>query len=129
MAVANKSFLEKIGFGLTIVCAIHCLAMPFLITLLPFMGHQFQAIHQFEVYIISVSFILAFALLYKDFRRHKNEIPLKLVAFSFLIKSIEWIGNLEKYETYFSVTMAIFIIVAYYLNWQHKKQCACHSGH
>ncbi len=129
MADASKTFLEKMGFGLTIICAVHCLAMPFLITLLPFMGQQFQAIHQFEIYIILTSFVLAFVLLYKDFRRHKNETPLKLVALSLLIKSIEWFGNLEKYETYFSLIMAILIIIAYYLNWQHKKQCACHHGH
>lgn len=126
---SSKSGAEKIGFWLTIVCGIHCILTPIAITFLPVFGAKFSQFHQYENPILIVSIALASILLFRDFRLHKNEIPLLLIGLAVGIKSIQIIFLKHNFETYFSVSISIMIILGYWLNWKHKAKCRCHSAH
>lgn len=128
--VANSaSRLEKVGFWLSVACAIHCLAMPVLITLLPFIGGSFLADHETEFYVLGSSWLLAGILLYNDYRKHKTILPLSLLAGSVATKLLEVFVLGEASEVYMAPIGGLLIAVAYYFNWKHKAACACEHKH
>jgi chromate transport protein ChrA len=129
MQDSTKIGIEKVGFWLTILCAIHCIATPILITFLPLMGAQFELFHQYENYILSLSFVLAIVLLLKDHQIHKNKLPLRLIAIAAVIKIIDIIFLTQNLEVYVSISIAALIVYAYWLNWKHKEKCNCAHSH
>jgi hypothetical protein len=119
--------LNKVGLWLSILCTIHCLAMPFLMTALPFLGQNFLS-EKSEIYLIGISTILAVFLLIKDYRNHQNPLPLRLLSIAlvfnfsglFLVKGI--------YEVLFNVIGALSMASAYWVNWNsHRRACHSHS--
>ena len=119
------SKIEKIGFYLSLACAIHCIATPLIMTLLPFIGGHLFANHQWEIGFIAVSVVLAGNILYSDFQKHQNILPLLLLLGSVFVKVAEilWLG--EKYEFVTGSLGAMLIAVAYYTNWKYKATCNC----
>ena len=117
--------MEKVGFYLSIICAVHCIATPVIITLLPFLGSSFIGDHSWEIWFIGGSLILAGVLLFTDFKKHHNPIPLYLLIGSFVVKALEivWLGH--RFEFLTGSLGATFIAFAYYFNWKYKKQCSC----
>ncbi|MES2517014.1 MAG: MerC domain-containing protein [Bacteroidota bacterium] len=120
----DNNKIEKLGFYLSVACAIHCIATPVLITVLPFLGSSLVN-HSWELWFIGGSLILAVTLLYADFRKHQNALPLVLLSGSLLTKLLEvmWLG--DKYEFITGTVGALFIAAAYYFNWKYKKACSC----
>jgi MerC mercury resistance protein len=121
--------LERIGFWLSVACAIHCLAMPVILTLLPFLGGTLLADHETEHWFLGISWLLAGFLLWQDYRKHKVSIPLFLLGFSVATKFIQELILGENFETIIAPIGGILIAVAYYLNWKYKAQCTCNQTH
>ena len=55
------AILDSIGGTISFACAVHCLLLPFIVTLLPLLGLTFLAHSVFEVFMISLSLTLATA--------------------------------------------------------------------
>ncbi len=118
--------IEKVGFYLSILCAIHCIATPVLITLIPFLGGSLMADHSWELWFIGGSILLAGVILWIDYRKHFNTIPLLLLIGSLIFKLMEvlWLG--ESFEFITGSIGALLIASAYYINWKAKvKSCSC----
>lgn len=118
--------MEKVGFYLSVACAIHCVATPLLVTLLPFLGSSFIGNHSWEIWFIGGSLVLAGVILFNDYLKHKNLIPMALLIGSLSVKALEiwWLG--DKFEFITGSLGAIFIATAYYLNWKYKERvCGC----
>jgi membrane protease YdiL (CAAX protease family) len=119
--------LNKVGLWLSVLCTIHCLAMPFLITALPFLGDSFLS-QQSEIYLIGASTILALFLLIKDYRNHQNPLPLGLLAIALCFNFSGLFLAKAMYEILFNVTGAIIMASAYWVNWNsHRRACHSHS--
>ena len=119
--------LNKVGLWLSVLCTIHCLAMPFLMTAVPFLGESFLS-EKSEMYLIGTSALLAIFLLIKDYRNHQNPLPLGLlvIALSFNFAGLFLVKG--SYEIFFNVTGALVMAVAYYINWNsHRRACHSHS--
>jgi hypothetical protein len=122
----EHSKMEKVGFYLSVACAVHCIATPVLVTLLPFLGSSFIGNHAWEIWFIGGSLVLAGVILWNDYLKHKNLIPLILLLGTVAVKALEiiWLGH--KYEFITGSLGAFFIALAYFLNWKYKeKACAC----
>lgn len=117
--------IEKVGFYLSLICAIHCIATPLFITLLPYIGGQLFSNHEWEIWFISGSLILAGVILYIDYLKHHNTLPLLLLLGSLLVKLIEiiWLGHSFEFVT--GTLGALLIAIAYYMNWKYKSACDC----
>ena len=72
--------LDQIGTIISSACAIHCLAMPLVLTMLPFLGLGFLAHGAFDIVMIGVAMSLALMSLCWGYRIHKS-----LKTFLFLI--------------------------------------------
>lgn len=69
---------DRVGAGASLLCAIHCAALPFVLVLLPVIGLGFLANDRFEVGFVMVASVLASIVLTRGFRRHQQPLPLML---------------------------------------------------
>ena len=69
---AIHSKLDSFGACVSFACAVHCIAVPFVITLLPLIGLGFMADHNFEAGMLVFAVILAAASLCWGTRVHKK---------------------------------------------------------
>ena len=65
---------DILGIGLSALCAVHCLAIPFLIGVLPLLGLGFVADHEFEWVMIAIISLLAGLSYFNGYRRHKRAV-------------------------------------------------------
>lgn len=75
--------VDRVGAGASFVCAVHCAALPVVVSLLPAIGLGVFANHAFERGFITVAAILAATSLLTGFRRHR-----RLRAFGLLAPGI-----------------------------------------
>jgi hypothetical protein len=113
--------LHKAGIWLSILCTIHCLAMPFLISALPLLGESYMS-QTSEIYLIGISVALAAFLLSKDYRGHRNIFPLVLLFIATILNFSGIFLVKHTYETAFVITGAIALSVAYLINWRWHKR-------
>ena len=71
---------DRIGATASFLCAIHCALLPFVLTLLPFIGLEFLADRRFERGFVMFACALALLVLIRGFRRHQHPLPLLLAT-------------------------------------------------
>lgn len=62
--------LDQVGAGLSLACALHCLFLPFLVSVLPLIGLGFLVDHTVEVIFVAFSILLATTSICLGFRYH-----------------------------------------------------------
>jgi hypothetical protein len=130
--------LDKAGMIASITCAIHCMIMPLVVTLLPIFGLSLFATEEFEWMLLMVSAMLGVTSLCFGFKKHKS-----FRAFSFLGIGLTFlvIGRLAHehvshfrvftFDIYllFLVAGAILVALSHWLNNKLCKSCLpCHSS-
>ena len=87
-AVAHAA--DRLGATASLLCAVHCAALPLLLALLPAVGLGFLADHRFEHWFIACASVLAVASILSAFRRHRV-----LRALAFLVPGLVllWLGG------------------------------------
>jgi hypothetical protein len=117
--------MEKLGLFLSFACAIHCLAMPFIVFFAPYVLGSFAFSNQIEWILVASSFGLAAYILILDFQKHHRLKPLYFLALAFLFKLLEvFIGD-QSYNWVFGVLLGSSVAYAYWVNYQHKSACTC----
>lgn len=116
---------EKIGLTLSILCAIHCLSLPFVLFFTPYIASSFVFNDSFEWLLVGISFILAAILLISDYKKHHNRIPLFYLGLAFIAKLIDYLLHQSDYHWFYGILLGIFISLAYWKNYQHKRICKC----
>ena len=115
--------LDFIGFGASMLCAIHCAALPFLLTLAPLAGLQFLDNHWIEYTIILFSLIIAANSLVSSYTRHHHSFLALAVAFSgFLLIGAGQLLEFEWTEILLTSCGGILIAIAHLINWKLIKQ-------
>ncbi len=71
----HRSWLDRVGIGASVLCAIHCVAAPFLLLLLPTAGSIWShpAVHWLLAALVVP---LALWVLYKGYRKHGKKLTL-----------------------------------------------------
>ena len=70
---------DRVGAMASFLCAIHCAALPFVFALLPLVGLEFLASHNFERIFIVCASVLATTTLVHGYRQHRVRLPLMLL--------------------------------------------------
>lgn len=68
----NREFVDTTGACLSFACAVHCMAMPLLITILPLIGLGFLANERAELILITGAIGLAIGSLVWGVRHHRS---------------------------------------------------------
>lgn len=77
--------LGKVGSGLSFACAIHCMAMPLLLTILPIIGMGFVCNGLFDLTLILLAVLLSSANLCWGFRKHNKMSPVLILSFGTML--------------------------------------------
>jgi len=72
--------LDKAGATASLACAVHCAAMPLVITLLPLLGLTFLADERLEWGLLGLSALLGVSSLCLGFREHGHRRALAILA-------------------------------------------------
>lgn len=124
----NFLAFEKIGVFLSIVCAVHCLALPIFLFFAPYLASSFAFSSHVEWILVIVSFVFAALILLFDFRKHRQPLPLYFLGLGILIKLVDMSLANQSYAWLFGISLGIVISLAYWVNYQHKKTCSCKIG-
>jgi hypothetical protein len=71
---------DRIGATASLLCALHCAALPFVLAVLPTLGLGFLADHLFERIFIACASALAITVLWHGYRRHHDRRALTLLV-------------------------------------------------
>lgn len=115
---SNSKIIDRIGFSVSILCAIHCALMPVLITMLPLLGLQFVGSSYFELIIMAASLLLAVGSLKGSRHNHRSYRPLLLVVIGFSLMLTGHILEAHEYEWCFFAFGGVFVAVAHLINYK-----------
>jgi hypothetical protein len=117
--------LDFVGFSTSLLCAIHCAALPFLLSLAPLTGLQFLDHPAIETLIIFLSFFIASFALVKGYRRHhQRTLPFLLVSGGFLLLTVGHLLHGTWAETLLVTLGGGSIALAHLVNWKLIRQSA-----
>ena len=113
--------VEKTGNYASIICAVHCLAMPILISLLPLIGLRFVFSHWIEFALMIFAVTCTLATLCWGYCIHKS-----YRAFAFLAGGICWIVYAlcaDQHHIWFSTIGMSCLLIANIVNRFLCKRC------
>jgi hypothetical protein len=119
---------DGLGIATSLACAIHCLALPLVLTSLPLFG--INIIHNgfFEWGMILLAFgVGVYALVHGYKTHHKNLLPIILFCIGFLLLVTKQF--FLSVEIYFLIPAVAFIISAHVTNYRLCKKSKCASPH
>ena len=123
----HSHLLHNTGMTLSFLFLIHCLSMPFIITLLPIVAEGFLN-HTLEIMLVAGSLVLAILLLIKDYKVHRKSSPLLLLISAGLLQYIGLFVVNESQESFYVIGGSILLAIAYLTNWNmHQKTCSNHE--
>lgn len=129
-AINGKGRWDKVGFFLSLACAVHCASMPLLIAVIPLIGAGFLHNPVVEMALISTTVLIAGSILIKDYVQiHKNFTPIGLLLLGIFAKLSGIFIFGHQYEPVVITSGAAFILLAYIANWRlraiHRTDCKC----
>lgn len=118
----KPGFWDRVGIGLSGICAIHCLLVPVIVALIPL----WPAFEEFHEYTHLIFFIAIAPAVYLSLRqRHKSpKITVLLISGLFLI-FLAWYFNdiLGEYgEAGITLVGSILLITGHWLNYRSKSK-------
>jgi len=119
-----KINLDRLGITASTLCAIHCAAVPLLLTFLPLWGLGFLADERVEICMIVLSLCLGIWSMSSSYRKlHRKLIPsIVLIAGFFLIAAGHFLG-LEQLEPILIPLGGFTIAAAHFINLRLVKTC------
>jgi hypothetical protein len=74
------TLIDRVGAAASMLCAVHCALLPFVLALLPLIGLEFLAGHAFERIFVACAAALACASLLSAYRHHRRPHALFLMV-------------------------------------------------
>ncbi len=125
----SQEFVDNTGACLSVACAIHCIAMPLLITILPLIGLGFLANERAELVLITGAIGLAIGSLAWGIRHHRS-----WRAYLILLVALVFITTFRTavegtFEVVFYSTGGILLASAHLVNRHLCNTCpTCEPG-
>ena len=116
----KKLKLDTLGMGASIICAVHCAAVPFLVSIAASAGLEIFQSSWFEFGILGLAVVFILTSLVPSFLKHKNAMPLTLALFGLtavVVNHIIW-GHTSYILSFFG---AITIAMGHYKNYHLVK--------
>lgn len=125
-----KINLDRLGITASTLCAIHCAALPFVITVLPMWGMGFLANEAVEITMIAISLVLGVWSLSSGYRKqHQRITPILVLILGFICIAFGHFSGLEALEPVLIPLGGFTIAVAHYINLRLLKTCPINHNH
>jgi len=119
-----KINLDRIGITASTLCAIHCAALPFLITVLPLWGLGFLANEAVEITMIALSLVIGIWSLSSAYRKqHRRITPILVLITGFACIALGHFSGIEWLEPILIPIGGFTIAAAHYINLRMLKTC------
>ena len=135
MSDHKTKWLDITSMGLSGLCVVHCLALPFLVAALPFLGAftRTEWVHQVLILIAAPLTALAF---WRAKAWAKPEIAGLMIVGILLLAAAAFIPALDAYEVVISVSGALCLAGAHLMNYlggrhlfhRHTAECVCSNS-
>ena len=122
----SQELVDNTGACLSFACAIHCMAMPLLVTILPLIGLGFLANERAELFLITGAVVLGIGSLAWGVRLHRSwrALLVLIVALAFITTSRTAVEG--TFEVVFYSIGGILLASAHLVNRHLCKTCpAC----
>ena len=122
---------DRLGVGVSTVCAVHCLFFPALIAILPVASATFM--HEWAHPVFAL--LIAPTVYYASKRSHFDRKITGLLSAGFILILIAWIAGHYFigiwFETGVTVAGSVVLIGGHWLNYRHHQTCsvASHEHH
>lgn len=122
----KSAALDQLGITASVACAIHCAALPFLITTLPLWGLEFLAHSWVELSMICLSLVIGVWSLSTSFPKHKKITPIMVLIMGFMLIATGHYA-FHSLEAVLIPIGGFTIAAAHYLNWKYSRNCHQHK--
>ena len=115
--------MDFVGFVASLLCAIHCAGLPFLLSIMPLVGLGFLENPYIEYGMILLSCIIASYSLIRGYTQyHKKVLALIIVFFGFSFITLGRLLEIESLEIALTSSGAVAISTAHLINWKCTKR-------
>jgi len=142
------SWLDRLGMGMAMICAVHCLLTPILVVLLPIIATSFWVDESFHIWMLSfVAPLTAFSF-FMGCRKHHDGllILLAITGIAFLLVGIavgcsgcdshslthslfSFEGLLHSSESALTTLGGLILVVAHFRNFRLCRHTSCKHSH
>lgn len=113
---------DFIGMSASLLCAIHCALLPFLLSMASLSGFHFLGNPAIEISVVFVSLLLAcFAIVHGYQKHHGNWLPIITAAIGFLFIGLAHLLESSIYHHLFAAAGGLFIALAHLVNWRLSR--------
>lgn len=123
------SKLDRVGTLLSLVCALHCIALPFIMTLLPLIGLKFLQDSGVDMVLIVVAVTVALTSLCWGAQIHGRYNLLGLVLIALAIFSIAHLFEGQYLHASLMAVGGLTLATAHILNHRLCKNCSGCCSH
>jgi|GEM_PF-57714 len=121
--------VDRVGATASMLCAVHCALLPFVLALLPLIGLEFLAGHAFERIFVGCAAMLACASILSAYRRHRHPQALFLMVPGIALLLVGVAVNLDLHvviHTASVVAGGVLVASAHVTNLvlAHRHHCA-----
>ncbi|HEX7655746.1 MAG TPA: MerC domain-containing protein [Sphingomonas sp.] len=118
-------WIERAAVGASILCLIHCLALPILLAALPALSTILSVPESIHVWILAFAIPAAGAALVTGYRRHMARYPMVMGVIGLTFMAIgAFVFAQQWLETPITVFGSITLASAHVINWRLR-----HRGH
>ncbi|KLT66586.1 MerC domain-containing protein [Pedobacter sp. BMA] len=122
--------LDKLGITASTLCAVHCAALPFVMTVLPLWGLDFLANDAVEITMIALSLVLGIWSLARGYRSQHHSIrPLFILICGFILIASGHFLPVAHFEAILIPLGGITIAAAHFTNLRMLKNCPIDHQH
>lgn len=126
-----RSKLDYFGMAGSLLCAIHCAAVPIILTVGSLGSFSWLASHGFDFFFLGLGIVFAVASLYHSYvKHHRNNRPMLLAGVGFVLLSLAF-TLLHDIEAVLAVIGGLLVFSAHFwnirLNKKSKAAAACDS--
>lgn len=127
---SHMSMWDRIGIGVSVVCAIHCLLFPVVVALLPIVplaGDSYHWVHPLFLLLIVPT------VFYAARRSHYDRRILIWLLSGLLLVTLGWLGGhgwgWRWVETVLTLLGSVALVRGHWRNYRHHQACTNRSHH
>lgn len=118
----RQYLLDKTGMWASALCAIHCIAIPALVSISAFGSWAFLHNENLENFALAASAVLAISSLVPSYARHHQKIaPILILLSGFLLIGLSRF-MVDINESAFASSGAVLVALAHYFNYRLCKK-------
>jgi hypothetical protein len=115
-AIRNSSFLDNCGIGVSLVCSIHCMAMPFILISSAFASIHSERLLMLESPILLLAIIIGSTAVFRTYFHLKKGHPIIFLSIGIALIILGGIVELSWTETALRILGSFCIVISHILN-------------